>query len=305
MSDWEDAGLPCIMQEGYSVTRDIGLLRTPFVSPNIRQTAGYKQPQWNFQCSIILSRDLLKTAEDFLDANGYDWFTIPLVSDGCLSEHTVRLTGAYSISTYDSTGANFKLTFPAQRYIPIDAPDLTAYLPAVDDKLCCTPDDIQCCSGGACAEIVWFENTTTNNGNWDEVGTGSYTAEWTDSVRVAVGVRFAAGGWGWSNAADWGSWWDAYIDQDPRYPPNNMVSQVITLPSSDIILSWNAEGLVSNWYTTPEFASYGIQRTTVDGEDVLTIGEFAVNSPGSFTVKAKCPFCEESSIWAVGTYTLT
>jgi hypothetical protein len=273
------------------MTRDAGLLSTGDTSPWPRQYAGFKQPTRNFSLVAYLQQSDLLTVENFLDAQG--WFTIDLVSDGCRREHEVRLNRPYQLTPY---GAAFELRMYCEERIALDAPDMTPYPVSVDDKDCCLPDEFNCCGATPCSEIVWFENTTTNNAAFVEVGTGHYSRAWDDSLRIAIGVRFLAGGWGWGPE----NWEDV---DGATYLAQNYVSNFRHSEEDGVLITSNAEGLWSTWYNVATFYDYA-WAATVAGETVLMLFVGAANKPGTFSVDAKCPFCPAGSLWAEGSYTL-
>lgn len=101
MSDWTDAGLPCPLSNGYSYRIDAGLLRT-------RQAVGYQnqERQWRtrpetFTLSFLLDAEKLQEFTAFVNAAGYSWFTMPLVtsSNGYATpiDTTVRLTSDFRV----------------------------------------------------------------------------------------------------------------------------------------------------------------------------------------------------------------
>lgn len=108
MSTWNDLGLPNPEIVGYGYSVDAGLIRTPFATANPRQSRRYTKSARTFTAQVLVSQSQLKLATNFLEASGFTWFSIDLLSghwqDGIVSSHCVRLSEDYSVS---AVGADY------------------------------------------------------------------------------------------------------------------------------------------------------------------------------------------------------
>lgn len=97
MPSWTETDLPCPLIASYGYSVDLGQLRTPFAFSAPRQTQQYDQRPRLWTLSWRLSTAQLETAQAWLDANGYAWFDLPLLSSESVgatpTDHRVRLVG--------------------------------------------------------------------------------------------------------------------------------------------------------------------------------------------------------------------
>lgn len=100
---WIGLNLPLPEESSYSYTRDHGLLRTASDAPQPRQRRLRTVRPRQFSVSVILTQAELQIAEAALQADGYSWFIMPLLSgrDVGITEHMVRLIEPWSVSCVD------------------------------------------------------------------------------------------------------------------------------------------------------------------------------------------------------------
>ena len=100
---WLGLNLPLPEESSYGYTRDHGLLRTASDTPQPRQRRIRTVRPRQFSVSVILTQQELQIAEAALQADGYSWFVMPLLSgrDANIVEHTVRLIEPWSVSCVD------------------------------------------------------------------------------------------------------------------------------------------------------------------------------------------------------------
>lgn len=119
MSTWAELGLPVPEVSGYSYSTDAGLLRTSFPTAHPRQKRAYRKNRRLFTLEVQLTQAQLKTATDYLEAGGFTWFPITLLSGkdfaDSVSVHCLRLTSDYSVSAvgYDL----YKLQMSAEQLV--------------------------------------------------------------------------------------------------------------------------------------------------------------------------------------------
>lgn len=151
MSDWTDLGFPLPRLEGYGISRNAGLWRTPFDSARPRQAAGAKAARSEYQVSAVIPCSQVTAMEAFFNGPAYTWFSMPLVSGAAegVSDHTVRAIGELTLTPLSAgPGARWEASFAAESRIVADAPDLTAPGYSCEETTCCDADDYQCCSAG-------------------------------------------------------------------------------------------------------------------------------------------------------------
>ena len=300
MNDWVTAGLPCVAAERFSVVRDAGLLSTSNISPWRRQTVGFKAPRRDFRVSVYMLREELDLMSDFLDTN--TWFTIGLVSDGCLRDHTVRLSRQYTLEPF---GAGFMVSLSLEEQITADAPDMTAYPISVDNKDCCLPDEFNCCGGSSCISVVFYDRRGGGNpdSRYDWVKTdGSPLAGVTnDTIIFMAAVEFRD-----PEASYWAPIYDLIWDvSDPSAVLNNPGS--ITEVWAEVDNLWprtsslvGAGGLAQVY---PYY--YDDSDQPIAGVAWYEIVKENVNEPASITVYVKTNNCDcesdEEQIYS-GTY---
>lgn len=100
---WLGLNLPLPEESSYSYTRDHGLLRTSITTPQPRQRRIRTVRQRQFSVSVVLTQAELQIAEPALQAEGYSWFVMPLLSgrDVGVVEHMVRLIEPWSVACVD------------------------------------------------------------------------------------------------------------------------------------------------------------------------------------------------------------
>jgi hypothetical protein len=115
-NEWEIAGLPPPLVDGYQYKANDVLVRTQMASGAWRQrrtwTDGYRTVSVTF--SITLPR--LSVVEDFVDSKGANWFTMGLVtgnnSTAVRSTYVVRITEDISVDEVD--GVRAKVSLPIE-----------------------------------------------------------------------------------------------------------------------------------------------------------------------------------------------
>lgn len=106
-SDWSNFGLPPVQEDGYGYTVASGVLRTPFDTAQPRQKRGNVLNVRQFAGHVLLTQAQLGNAEAAINAFGFQWFTLELISGYANSAlvpgeypsiHSVRLTADYRVS---------------------------------------------------------------------------------------------------------------------------------------------------------------------------------------------------------------
>jgi hypothetical protein len=101
VTTWADLGLPYPEESGYGYTIDSGVVRTAIPAAQPRQRRDYDTNKRIFTCSWGLTHAQLRTAETYLQQNGYSWFPLKLLS-GYLEDPVVtlcvRLIDGYDVS---------------------------------------------------------------------------------------------------------------------------------------------------------------------------------------------------------------
>lgn len=114
MSTWSNLGLPHPDAAGYGCTIDAGLLRTPFASAHPRQKRQHVGDKRTFTVSVLLTQPQVQTAVAFLEAEGFTWFSIDLLSGQRDAEpvaaHCVRVVQDFSISAVGNGHYRLEMT---------------------------------------------------------------------------------------------------------------------------------------------------------------------------------------------------
>lgn len=105
---WTTAGYPVPNLEGYTFSRNSGVQRTTMRSGVTRQRRRWQNGRGAAEIVVDLPLALLNKFEADVDAYGYDWFTMPLVTGAnagpAAESHTVRIVGDMRLgSVYGST----------------------------------------------------------------------------------------------------------------------------------------------------------------------------------------------------------
>jgi len=113
---WTAAGYPLPSRDGYGVTGNAGIHRTPMRSGKTRQRRRWAAGHGTADISIELPTSLLNKFEYDISRYGYNWFTMPLVTganSGVTAEaHTVRIIG--DVTKGELFGENIKISFPIE-----------------------------------------------------------------------------------------------------------------------------------------------------------------------------------------------
>lgn len=93
---WSLSGFPAPKVEGYSYSRDAGIVRTKFRSGNTRQRVKWDDGRRNATVSFNIELSKLSAMEAFVNNRGYDWFTMGIITEDNLTDylraHLVRIT---------------------------------------------------------------------------------------------------------------------------------------------------------------------------------------------------------------------
>lgn len=114
MSTWSNLGLPHPEAAGYGYTIDAGLLRTPFASAHPRQKRQHVGDKRTFTVSVLLTQPQVRTAVAFLEAEGFTWFAIDLLSGQSdaeiIASHCVRVIDNFTISAVGNGHYRLEMT---------------------------------------------------------------------------------------------------------------------------------------------------------------------------------------------------
>lgn len=103
MADYPDT-FPCPEVAGYRMDVDMGVIRAQ-ERGHQKQRRGYRTMPMMVNCSFVLATSELKSWQEWMELNAYNWFRLKMVSmynkprgDGVTEYHTVRQTSDFSIS---------------------------------------------------------------------------------------------------------------------------------------------------------------------------------------------------------------
>jgi hypothetical protein len=94
-NEWEAHELPAPRITGYTMSKDAGLVRTKFFAGNTRQRRRWPDGAETIAASFNITVDKLFVMEEFVNTQGYSWFTMGLVAltnvSSAVEVHTVRI----------------------------------------------------------------------------------------------------------------------------------------------------------------------------------------------------------------------
>ena len=119
MSDWANEGLPSGQRKGYAYMVDAGLERTPFDTSQPRQQRINTLGRREFTVAFQLTHAQLQDAITFLEAQGSDWFTMPLLSgedtNSPCFDLTVRIITDYEVAPVGLKTGYYSLSFQVEQ----------------------------------------------------------------------------------------------------------------------------------------------------------------------------------------------
>lgn len=116
VDSWTAAGYPLPSRDGYGVTGNAGIHRTPMRSGKIRQRRKWTAGHGTADITIDLPTSLLNKFEYDVSRYGHNWFTMPMVTGGnsgvTAEPHTVRIIG--DVTKGELFGENISVSFPIE-----------------------------------------------------------------------------------------------------------------------------------------------------------------------------------------------